>query len=575
MKTYVPRDPVPSEVKKELSEYPELLQDILYSRGIASSKEAEEFLNPSWESHIHDPYLFKDMEKAVGRILRAIENRELIVIWSDYDCDGIPGGVILRDFFAKIGYDRFLNYIPHRHNEGYGLNIEGIESLASQGAALLITVDSGIADVPQVARANELGIDVIITDHHLPQAAGLPEAYAIINPKREGETYAFDGLCGAGVAFKLVQAILRKNRFDVSEGWEKWLLDMAGLSTIADMMPLVGENRALAHFGLRVLRKSPRKGVRTLLKALRISQRDLTEDDLGFMIAPRINAASRMGEPMDAFRLLSTDDQSEAEELTIRLNGLNDERKGVVASIAKEIKKRMKTIGAPKELIVMGDPRWRPSLLGLAANTLMEEYRRPVFLWGREALSAGRQGEAYLKGSCRSDGSVSVVELMSSRSEVFLDFGGHKFSGGFSVSHERIHTLESELISAYMTLRVDMSTAETTLVDRILSIDEVTWDTYRAIEGLAPFGEGNPKPLFLFPSLRIEGVKRFGREGAHLELQFENFEGKKISAIAFFAKPDQFSKRLEVGERIDLVAHMEKSTFRRFPELRLRIVDII
>jgi len=263
MSSYSFRKKVPHGVSKNLEAYPELVQELLFSRGIETAKEAEEFLNPDYTKHVHDPFLIKDMEKAVLRILLAMEQNEKIVIYSDYDCDGIPGGVILHDFFKKINYENFENYIPHRHEEGYGLNLSAIESCAESNTKLLITVDCGITDVVPVTRANELGIDVIITDHHLV-GKKLPPAYAILNSKQEDDSYPFDLLCGAGVAFKLVQGLLEKGSFNVTQGWEKWLLDMAGLSTIADMVPLVGENRVLAYYGLKVLRKSPRLGLQQL-----------------------------------------------------------------------------------------------------------------------------------------------------------------------------------------------------------------------------------------------------------------------------------------------------------------------
>ena len=285
------------------------------------------------------------------------------------------------------------------------------------------------------------------------------------------------------------------------------------------------------------------------------------------MIAPRINAASRMDHPMDAFRLLSTDDEVEADALSDYLNKINDERKGVVGSMVREIKKRVSSREEMREVIVVGDPRWRPALLGLAANSLMEEYNRPVFLWGRE-------GGDVIKGSCRSDGSVNVVEMMSVTKELFIDAGGHKFSGGFSVQHEKIHLLEDSLIGAYQKVSIETESEEEVVIDKQLSLDDVNWETYQVLEKLAPFGDGNPKPLFLFENIEITGVKQFGKEKNHLELSFENFERKRIPAIGFFLNLDSFSRELAVGERINLVASIEKSTFRNFPELRLRIVDI-
>ncbi len=247
MKRYVLREKTPPSVHEELGAYPELVRDLLHGRGVSTQEEAAAFLVPSYERDSHDPYLLPDMEKGVERILRGIANNERIAVWSDYDCDGIPGGAMLYDFFKLIGYENFTNYIPHRHAEGYGINAGGLEKLKEEGVSLVISVDSGITDHAAIARGNELGLDIVVTDHHLPSTT-LPQAYAVINPKRADNTYPFDGLSGTGVAWKLVQGILAKNRFGVAQGKEKWLLDLVALATVADMMPLIGENRALVHF---------------------------------------------------------------------------------------------------------------------------------------------------------------------------------------------------------------------------------------------------------------------------------------------------------------------------------------
>ena len=552
----------------ELSAYHPLTQTLLKNRGITTYEEAEKFLHPDYERDIHDPFLILNMEKAVERILRAIDVEEKIVVYGDYDCDGIPGSVILHDFFKKIGYKNFENYIPHRHDEGYGLNTDAVDEFAKTSTTLLITVDCGITDVKEVAHANSFGIDVIVTDHHLPQEV-LPSAYAILNSKQKDDTYPDNMLCGAGLAWKLVQALLKKRakEWNVGEGWEKWLLDMAGLSTIADMVPLRNENRVLAHYGLKVLRKSPRPGLMKLLRKLRVDQRYLTEEDVGFTIAPRINAASRMGIPMDAFRLLSTTDETEADVLSDHLNEMNETRKGVVAVMIKEAKKKIAS-REMREVIVVGNPAWKPGVLGLAANRLMEDYERPVFVWGRE-------GGTHIKGSCRSDGSINVVELMVNvRQGIFLDVGGHELSGGFSISHEQIHFLEEEIILAYKKIEKKSSVEEAMAVDSTLSLDHVTWETQRLVEQLAPFGIENPKPLFLFEGIEIKGVKAFGKEKNHLELQFENSVGKRIPAIGFFISQDNFKTPVEEGNFINLFATLEKSMFSGRPELRLRIVDI-
>ncbi|MEK7184606.1 MAG: DHH family phosphoesterase, partial [Patescibacteria group bacterium] len=383
------------------------IDNLLFYRNIKTQEEKENFLNPDYTKHIHDPFLLKDAEKAGKRIVQAIENNEKIVIYSDYDADGIPAGVIFHDFFKRIDFKNFTNYIPHRHYEGFGLNTDAIDKFVEEKTNLLITLDCGISDVEAVKLAQNNGIDVIITDHHEPHGE-IPSAFAIVNHKQKDCNYPEKILCGSGVGFKLIQAILKINRFNLKEGTEKWFLDMVGIATLSDMVPLTGENRALASYGLMVLKKSPRKGLMRLLQHLKIQQKYLSEDDIAFMITPRINAASRMGVPMDAFKLLSTDNEDEAYIYVEHLDKINNERKGIVSALVKEVKKviRERNTDNPKSVIVAGNPEWRPSLLGLVANSLAEEFNKPTFLWGRD-------GDGVIKGSCRSGGTVSVVDIMN------------------------------------------------------------------------------------------------------------------------------------------------------------------
>ncbi|MBI3019711.1 MAG: DHH family phosphoesterase, partial [Parcubacteria group bacterium] len=362
-----------------------VLDVLLTKRGIVTVEEREDFLNPNYDNGLHDPFLLPDMEKAVERVLAAIQNNERIILYTDYDTDGTPAGVILRDFFKKIGYANFQNYIPHRYYEGYGLNSDAIKKFKEEGATLLITADCGISDIAEVRYAEEEGINVILTDHHLPPQClevqppnidNLPPAYAVINPKRNDNTYPFDGLCGAGVAFKLVCALIARGKekkiFEIQDGWEKWLLDMVGIATICDRVPLTGENRVLARFGLTVLQKSPRAGIREFCRAKKIDQRFLNEDDVGFSIGPYINAASRMDAPIKAFHFLTAETDEEARAVVEELGHLNDQRKGLVAAIIKEVKHRFPPVpngyvraGAEREMpcvLVAGNPAWHPGL---------------------------------------------------------------------------------------------------------------------------------------------------------------------------------------------------------------------
>jgi single-stranded-DNA-specific exonuclease len=565
-----------------------ILDHLLNSRGVAPS-EKEAFLNPDYDKHVHDPFLMAGMEAAVLRINKAIENNEKIVIYGDFDADGIPASVVLHDFFKKVGYHNFVNYIPHRHKEGFGFHLHVIEGLALENkedinhvGMLVVTVDCGITDVETVKRATELGIDVIITDHHLPDKE-LPPAVAVVDPKRFDCAYPDKMLCGAGVAYKLVQALIlydrsHGNRFDIKEGWEKWLLDMVGIATLSDMVPLVNENRVFAKFGLMVLRKTQRLGLVKLFRALKVSQKDLVEEDITFLITPRINAASRMADPRDAFLLLSTTDSLEAESMVKHLNSINDERKVVVAKMSKEIHKVIRELKLDDdEILVVGNPYWSPTLLGLVSTTLVKDYGVPVFLWGRS--------EGVIKGSCRSDGTCNVVEIMRDIQEkhpqIFINAGGHSFAGGYSVNDEFIHEFRDKIKESYNMLfgsgesgdRPEKSVSY--MADAILLPEQVTWNTWNEVEKLMPYGEGNTKPLFVFKDVKIDSIKMFGKQKEHLEIGFSG-----IKAIAFFAESEmceEIEGELAKGNivRKTVLGNLEKSTFTYSPTLRIRIVDII
>ncbi len=544
-------------------QHDELLYDLLIARGIVEDELQKQFLEPDFVRDSHDPFLLPDMEKAVERVLNAKKNNEQVAVWSDYDCDGIPGGVMLTEFFRVLGLG-VRHYIPHRHKEGFGLNEEGIRELKEQNTKLIITIDLGTSEHKNILFAKENGIDVIVTDHHEPPAE-LPEAFAVINPKRADSKYPFDSLCGAGVAWKLVQAILQRGRpSDFAEGKEKWFLDMVGLATLSDMVPLVGENRMLAHFGLRVMRRGRRPGLSALLNLLRIKPATLTEDDIGFMVSPRINAASRMDSPEVAAALLGTTNHERAGDLARQLNRINDERKGVVASIAKEANKRLKDSDSVESpIIVMGNPNWRPGVLGLVANTLSQTHGKPVFLWGRE-------GGDTIRGSVRSN-TVSVVELMGAAQGVFSEFGGHHASGGFSVSPENVHGLGVKLERAYNTLIAKGLPQEETQIDRQLSLTEIPF-ALRDLSKLAPFGVGNTKPLFVFSGIFIASTRAFGKGNDHLEAQLSDAQGNGVAGMSFFSTPDSFTKKLERGTKADIIGHVEND-WRGKP--RIRIVDVL
>lgn len=553
-----------------------LIADLLARRGVTDT---ETFLHPDYVRDTHDPFLMEGMDRAVARIFAAMRAGERIAIYADFDCDGVPGASLLSDVFEKMGYANVEVYIPHRDVEGYGVHREALAKLAARKVALIITVDVGTTAVEPVAYAKELEMDVIVTDHHeIPGA--MPECVAVLNPKIA--PYPFPHLCGTGVAYKLAQALMRYGRQEglallkeIPEGWEKWLLDLVAIATVADMVPLVGENRALVHFGLQVLRKSPRPGIRALVSHLRLRQAELTEEDIGFAFAPRINAASRMDSPELALRLLTTKDPEEAMRLATQLDELNASRKGIVSGIVKQVRKRVAGRFGPDDTVVcLGDPEWKPALLGLAANSIMNDRGGVVCLWGKDAM--GR-----LKGSCRSDGDISVVDLFTTAAHALEEFGGHAASGGFSVSHEAVHTLGEELalaaavIAQKNTEPLKAKPYETGDFDALVSIPEIGWPFYQDLTSIAPFGTGNPKPVFRISQASVVGVKRFGKEKNHVEVSLScKRTGVSMRGFQFFKGPDDFTTSPQVGSVADVLVTIERDAYRGARSLALRLVDI-
>jgi single-stranded-DNA-specific exonuclease len=555
-----PKDVIPGVLVGATS----LTNQLLATRGITDAAAAELFLAPDYNTQMHAPELLHDMSKACDRIQLAFKNNERIAIFSDYDCDGIPGAVVLHDYFKAIGFENFQNYIPHRHFEGFGLSNKAIDSLKADGVTLIITIDCGSTNVTEVAYGNQQGIDTIVTDHHEPSEV-LPDAIALVNPKL-GD-YPFTELCGAAVVFKLAQAMLNRGDHTLPQGQEKWWLDMVGIATIADMVPLVGENRVLAHYGLQVLRKSRRPGLQALLKKAKADQRYLTEDDIGFTIGPRINAASRMDTPEDAFYMLAETDIQKAGDRVEHLEKLNTERKSMVGQMTKELHKRLKPIEEMPSVLVMGSPEWRPSLVGLAANKLAEEHARPVFIWGTD-------GNGTYKGSCRSGGGASVVKLMNEAAEVFIEHGGHHVAGGFSVKDEHIFSFGEKLVAAMETLGEAAVVKEEIKIDAIIRLEDIGPLLAKQLSALSPFGAGNHKPLFAFIHVVPQSVELFGKTKEHTKLVFSSENGK-VEALTFFHTPEQYTFEPKADIPCTVVGYVEQSFFMGRMQTRIRVVDII
>ena len=535
----------------------ELYANFFKNRNIQKEK-INDFLNPDYEKGIINPFLFIDMEKAVIRIKKAIDNNEKILLYTDYDCDGIPAGTILYDFFKKINYNNFENYIPHRHKEGYGLHRNVLEKYINNGYTLMITADLGITNIEEIKYAEENGMNVILTDHHLPlyeidedrdeRKEILPPAFAIINVQLQREEYFNKGLCGAGTAWKLVCAFLEKYRaeYNVSVGWEKWLLDMVSIATVADMMPLTGENRVLVHYGLKVLAKSPRAGLQKLLTIDKIKQKNILESDISFCIAPKINSAGRLDHPIKAFYALS-DFDNKGIDFALELDNFNKLRKQKVKDINNSIIEKAKNI--EDKIIFMGDNSWPIGVVGLIAQEIVKQTGKTTFIWGLD-------DNGIVRGSSRAGiDKINVTNLTSSIKDKLVHFGGHEAAGGFAFENGRQdeikellinnynkNIIDNEIFSTEILLENELNTKEQKeeYIDLIVDIksnrDLISKDFYKEMRTLGPFGIGNNAPLIKIVG-DIKDIRIFGKNKEHIEV---NVNG--LSCIKFFVTRDEIEK---------------------------------
>ena len=575
------------------------IKKILRDRGLTKG-EAEEFLNPIYieeKAGTYDARKMKDIDKAIKRIWQAIDAKEKICIYSDYDADGVPGAVILYQFFKKIGFDKHVIIkIPHRHKEGFGLHSHLIDEIELEDAKLIITIDLGTSNTKEVDHANKKGIDVIITDHHQPHE-GLPQAYAILNSKQLDCDYPDKNLCGAGVIFKLTHLLIeeaKKRGHNIAQGFEKWLLDMAGLATISDMVPLLGENRVLAYYGLKVLQKNKRRGLYHLLNKLKINERYLDEGDIGFSVSPCINAASRMNHAYDAFKLLSTDNEDEAIKMADELIALNKLRKSSAQGLIIDIKNRIDE-SKVKDFIVIGDENWSPTILGPAASQLVRQFQVPVFIYASD-------GGDIFRGSCRSTKDISLTEIMHRVSEGFFnEFGGHHASGGFAFDIEKRDVFESEIRQAYdkyiSSKTISHIDKEEEALEKIYETTHDNIDNFllKLLSQMKPYGMNNPNPLFCIKNVSFGQIKNFGKQKEHVEFIVKNFLNKngniedvtpelfqdtyKYSSkgsrkdipkyISFFA--DNLLQDVNTDNRYDIYGRVEESNFLGKKEIRVKV----
>jgi len=564
-KKWVVAEPYPAEFGRKFSEYPPIVVQLLYNRGLDSKEAVDEFLNIDYDKGLHDPFLFRDMRKAVERIFRAVDNKEKIYIFSDFDADGVCAGTILATTFAEYGVKAEV-YIPHRETEGYGVNPKAIEYIAGQGAKVIITCDCGISNNESIALAAERGIDVIVTDHHQEPAELPKRAYAIIHPKLKGETYPCKYLSGGPVAFKLAQAILRARPVKNGEAFEKRLTELAAIAQVADMMPLLGEARAIVNFGLKVLNKTTRLGLRKLYETAGIVPGAVTTQTIGYQIAPRINAAGRMDHANNAFALLSTADDEEATRLAIALNDANAERQRVTKTITDEAREQIIATGQEERAaIVTFCERWPAGLNGLVSGKIVEEFNRPAFVFTKK-------NESEYVGSGRSIPIFNLITALQTMPDAFLRFGGHPGAAGMSIEPSKFESFKERIFSFAEKELAGKDLTPSLSIDKELSLVDVDWKLEEWLAKFEPHGMANRPLLFVGRALTVIAADAIGADGKHLRLTLCENEGKAHKCIGF--KFGDWAEDLASGDKIDAVFEINVNEWNGNRELQLRIVDL-
>ncbi len=535
---------------------PFFLAMLMNIRGLDDAAHLREFLGEG--EPLSDPFLLKDMDKAAARITRAVDNMEKIAVYGDYDADGVTSTAMLYSYLETRGAD-VIFYIPQREGEGYGMNMGAVEYLKEQGVSLIVTVDNGISSVQEVARANELGIDVVVTDHHRPQEI-LPDAVAVVDAYRPDDTSPYKHFSGVGIAFKLLMA-LEDGAGDVEDLLEAYS-DLAAIGTIGDIVPLTGENRTLIRAGLERLSQSDRPGVQALLENAGIAGKALTSTNVAFTLVPRINATGRMGAPERAVRLLISGYEEEAEVLSEEICADNEERRRVEAEIAEAAFANIEAKGYMKDRVVVVDgENWHHGVIGIVASRVTERCGKPCMIISR--------GETEAKGSGRSIEGFSLFEAICACGDLLIKFGGHPMAAGITLKPENIEAFRKR-INQYAAERFPQMPTQTVTLDCKLNPAALSVSMAQSLTQLEPFGNGNPQPVFGLFNMELSNVTPVGG-GGHLRLTLEK-NGAVITAMRFNTKPEELP--YHIGDKIDLAVQLEAREFRGQPSLTVIVRDM-
>jgi single-stranded-DNA-specific exonuclease len=550
----------PPDFLVAMRDYPPIVATLLYQRELRDPETVAAFLTPDQKGGLHSPFLMRGMEPAAQRIATAIADGEPIAVYGDFDTDGVTAVTLLAQAIGVMGGD-IRPYIPHRLHEGYGLNDGAIDRLVAEGVRLLITVDCGISNVCEVAHARAAGLDVIVTDHHTPPAV-LPDALAIVNPKQPGCAYPYKQLVGVGIAYKLVQALVRLGVQLPLRGRE--LLDVVALGTVTDMGPLTGENRVLVKAGLASINETQRPGLKALIVAAGLLQGKITAGDISFMLGPRLNAAGRLDDAVLAYELLLADDYSTAQRLADELNQANRRRQELTKEVQQAALDQIRALGKDANRVVILDGAGYPAgVVGLVAAKLVEALARPVLLLER--------GETTSRGSARSVPGFSIIEALTECGDLFVRYGGHSAAAGFTIATERLPELERRLLN-YAETRLPERPEPALDIHAEAPFGGLTWELQKQLAALEPFGQANPQPVLLSRRVRALGAWAKGAQGQHLKLRLDDGAGgPALDAIAF--RLGHLAEHFRTPRWIDIAYTLEVNDWNGSRTLQLNVKD--
>ncbi|MFA5309317.1 MAG: single-stranded-DNA-specific exonuclease RecJ [Dehalococcoidales bacterium] len=548
----LPPAPFPPE-KTGASGYSPLLVQLLYNRGVTRPEDITAFL-ASDRSLMGDPFLLSGMEQAIIRINRALLSGETICIYGDFDADGITATAVLALGLALLG-GKTVPYIPHRQTEGHGLSTPVLKKLREQGVSLVISVDCGVTDVPEVKKAMKAGLDVIITDHHSPLEE-IPAAVAVVNPKLPPALYPYGDLAGVGVAFKVLQGLFRSLG---KEEQANSVLDLVAIGTIADMSPPLGENRFLIREGIKNMNASPRPGIRELISQTRLESGNLDADRVAWVIAPCLNAAGRLADGLTGYNLLMTESEQEARELSAWLCGKNEERQRLTSSTLIRAREQVIALGLPP-LLITADKEYPMGIAGLVASRLSEEFYRPSIVI--------HTADTVSHASCRSIPEFDIIAALNKFSKYFSRYGGHAAAAGFSMPTKDLPQLEQELSAFAAEKLAGVELRPHLDIDAEVRLSDLGGDTYPTTQQLAPFGRGNPVPSFLSRGVEVVERRTMGSGGEHLRFKLKQ-NGATWDAVAFRLANHQ----ADFAPRIDIVYNLEIDNWNGQKKLRLNILD--